>query len=52
MRWHKILGILLIILALSVIIGFAFKSLIYWHVFDVVVFLICGIGGVYLLVRK
>jgi len=49
MKTNKILGILLLLLAISVIIGFTIGNNTWWLVVDVFVIVICGAGGVFLL---
>ncbi|MDD4178650.1 MAG: hypothetical protein PHH14_01185 [Candidatus Margulisbacteria bacterium] len=48
---NKLLGSLLLALALAVLAGFLVKHWLYWEIVDVLVIIICGAAGIYL-IRK
>jgi hypothetical protein len=52
MKKERLLGILLIIVAVLVLPGFALGNQYYWLALDFVVLLVCGGGGIWLLAHK
>ena len=52
MSLKKNIGILLICACLITIMGFIFKNHIYWLFMDTYNIIICGIAGIFFLIKK
>jgi len=52
MKMNKIIGVLLLVLALAAVVGMVLNSDAYWNVYNCVTILICGLSGILLLKQK
>jgi hypothetical protein len=49
---YKIIGILQLLLVVMVLAGFVLKSGPYWYVMDILIIIICGLCGLFLLIKR
>ncbi|MBN2425404.1 MAG: hypothetical protein JXR46_14145 [Calditrichaceae bacterium] len=49
---NKLIAFLLLFCSLAAIVGMFINVLVYWFVVDILIILICGFSGIYLLVNS